>query len=152
MTQMVATEIEKLFSMLHDGSLTTAERQDGDLVLTIDCQYLAELIKPEWEYFLVRLKEPDVFAFEPWTDPGTPPVMITALDQIIAADLEILSAESTGDTAVITCHCWNGDGFKGGRLLICCQNVELYDQSGNLLSLETFGQHCRQYWERFEKM
>jgi len=143
-------QLESLFTMLHDGSIASATQQEGDLILTIDCQYLAELIDPGFERFVVRLNGLEWFAFDPWTDPGATPVAITALDRIIDADLEILSAESTGDTALITCKCWNADEFKGGHLSIRCADVALYDQNGAPLSLETLRQYCRQYWERFD--
>ena len=142
-------QLEAVFSMLHDGSITAGSRKSEKLLLTVDCAYLAGLIDPRFTNVLLVLGEPEIFVFEPWIEQNAPRLTMTDVDQIVSCELEILSADTVGDRVVVSCKAWNGDGFKGGNLSVRCKKIELYDESGAPLSPESLAKYSKRYWDGF---
>ena len=151
---MAATEdIRDIFSILHDGGITSWIGDKNLLTLTIECKYLAERIDKKFDVFFVELLNVYRLELEPWTIPiNLPTVIKTQFDDIFKAELEILSAEIKEDTVLVTCnqHSKKFD-YCGGNMTISCQSIKVFDQNKNELTIEEFEKICDEYWDEWSK-
>lgn len=136
----IANDARDLFSIFHDGSIVAVEKSGNDLRLKIDIQYLAELIEKNFEYFEVLLQQVRTFELATWEDGR-----ITDLAKIAAVEFGIQST-TLDETNKITVH---GDYYPdgGGTLYIDAAAYELYDQRGELMSLDQLKELSRYYWK-----
>lgn len=151
---MTATEdIRDIFSILHDGAISAWTGDKNLLTLTVECQYLAERIDKSFDKFYVELLSVDKLELDPWANPVDLPVIIkTDLSDIFKAELEILSAEIKDDTVIVTCNQNDTDfDYCGGNLTIGCQTIKVFDQNKNELTIEQFGEICKNYWDEWNK-
>lgn len=139
-------DIENVFNMLHDGSITGWSGDRHCLTLRVDCEYLAERIDPSFESFFVELTEIEMLRFEAWT---TPVWILTNLAGISQNDLEILSAASKENRVEITCNCWNGPDFRGGTLLLSARSIKIFDQGRREITIEFLAGVAKKYWDKF---
>ena len=147
---MIATEnIRDIFSILHDGVISTWTGNKNLLTLTVECEYLAERIDKSFDNFYVELSLIDKIELAPWTNPSDIPAIIkTELHDIFKAELEILSADIKDNVVVVTCNQHNTDfDYCGGNLTISCQSIKVFDQSQNELTIEQFDKICNEYWD-----
>lgn len=151
---MTATEdIRNIFSILHDGTISAWAGDKDLLTLTVDCEYLAERIDKSFDKFYVDLIKVNKLEFDPWTNPiDLPTITKTDYPDIFKAELEILSADIKDDVVVITCnqHDTSFD-YCGGNLTISCQTIKVFDQNKNELTIEQFGEICKNYWDEWSK-
>ena len=139
------------FSIFHDGTITDWSGDRHHLRLTIECEYLAELIDPTFDTFFVELFEIDFLEFEPWPNPADLPVVLkTDLHAIFLAELEILHANEKENGCVeIVCNQHDSRyDYCGGRLLISCLSVSVTDQLNNPLTIDELDIICNRYWNR----
>lgn len=151
---MTATEdIRDIFSVLHDGTISTWTGDKSLLSLTIECGYLAERIDKSFDKFYVELSNIEKMELDPWTNPvDLPTVIKTDLADIFKAELEILSADIKDDTVVVTCNQSDPDfDYCGGDLTISCKKIKVFDQNKNELTIDKFGEICKNYWDEWSK-
>lgn len=146
-------EIRDIFSILHDGTISTWTGDKIFLTLTIDCEYLAERIDKSYDKFFVELFNIDKIELDPWTIPtDLPTVTKTDIVDIFKAELEILSADIKGEKVVIACNQHNTNfDYCGGNLIISCETIKVFDQNKNELTIEQFDVICRSYWDEWSK-
>lgn len=151
---MTATEdIRDIFSILHDGTISACTGDKNLLTLTVDCQYLAERICKSFDKFYVELISVDRIELDPWTNPiDLPNIVKTEYTEIFKAELEILSADIKDDVVIVTCnqHDTNFD-YCGGNLIISCQTIKVFDKNKNELTIDQFGEICKNYWDEWSK-
>src|SRR5690606_4579782 len=83
-------DISDVFSVFHDGGITDFSRKGNDMKMTISCEYLAELISPEFADFHVELKNVQKLEFDPWMNPiERPKRKFKSPEEIFITDLEI---------------------------------------------------------------
>ena len=145
-------EIEELFNILHDGVIETAKLTNSDLKLTIDIQYLAELINKRYELIIVVLTSIKKVAFEPWTNEfKTDSSWIELFD----SEIEIIKTETNEIGEIIIhsrCHNAKKYGFEGGQLLLDCEDYKIFDEVGTPLPLTKLKEISSYYWnEKFGK-
>ena len=149
---MTAVEaVRDIFSILHDGTISSWNGDATSLTLTVECQYLAELIDPSFDQFYVELGEVKELFLLTWPNPAyLPEQKLAQLRDIFAAELEILSAEIDDDRTVVVCnqHDTKFD-YCGGNLVIDCATVKIYDQSKTVLRAERLNEICKSYWDRW---
>ena len=119
------------------------------LILTVECEYLAERIDKSFDNFYVELSIIDKIELDPWSNPFYIPAIIkTELRDIFKAKLEILSADIKDTVVVVSCNQHNTDfDYCGGNLTISCQSIKVFDQSKNELTIEQFDKICNEYWD-----
>jgi len=151
---MTATEdIRDIFSILHDGTISACTGDKDLLTLTVDCEYLAERIDKSFDKFYVDLIKVNKLELNPWTNPiDLPTITKTDYSDIFKAELEILSADIKDDVVVITCnqHDTRFD-YCGGNLTLSCQAIKVFDQNKNELTIDQFGEICKNYWDEWSK-
>ena len=146
---MTATNnIRDIFSVLHDGAISSWEGDKSFLTLTVDCQYLSELIDKSFDRFYVELLKVDKLFLETWPNPFDLPVQtLTELNDIFKADLELLSAEIKDGKVEIACNQHDIDfDYCGGTLTISCETIKIYDQDKNELTVEQINILSNKYW------
>ena len=152
--RMTATsDIRDIFSILHDGTISAWTGDKNLLTLTVDCEYLAERIDKSFDRFYVELKNVDKLELDPWTNPiDLPTIVKTNYADIFKAELEILSADIKEDVVVVACnqHDTSFD-YCGGNLTISCRKINIYDQNKNELTIDQFGEICKNYWDEWSK-
>ena len=141
-------DIRDIFSILHDGMTSTWTGDKNLLTLKVDCDYLAERIDKSYKSFYIECKQIEKIEFHPWIIPtDLPPVLLTNLEDIFKASLEILSADIENGFVRITCSQDNTDfNYCGGTLLLSCKSVKIFDQEKRQLTIEDFGNICKGYW------
>jgi hypothetical protein len=151
---MTATDdIRDIFGILHDGDICGWTGDKNLLTLRIECLYLAERIDKSYDSFFVDLVKVDTLHLTTWPNPRDLPVLnLTDIEDIFKANLEILSADKTGDKVVVVCsqHDTSFD-YCGGNLTIGCERIKIYDQNKNELTIDDFDSICKSYWDDMSK-
>ena len=143
-------KIADYFSLFHDGTIIDFFKEKNDLILTIDCQFLAELINPEFKRFFIKLNSIESIEFKTWPrDLNTKPKILKNLTDIFHGNLEINSAEPLTDNEVqIECIQYDTSmEFSGGHLKINCKNIQIFDEKNNELSEDKLDWLQKNYWE-----
>ena len=137
-------EAKNVFSIFHDGELSYFSGKLQQLMLKVDCQYLAERIDPTFVCFYVELHHVEKLAFDPWGEPiGTMGVVRFGLQEVFAKELEILSADVIGEVVSLQCN--------GGSLTFSCKGIKVFDQNRRALTSEALADICRDYWDDWSK-
>ena len=127
-----------LWNLLHDATLAAVEGSvPGDLLLTIECDYIREMLPRTGAGFVVRLCGCSFFEFEPYDQP--PYADLPAIGQL---ELEILSAEA-GNPLAICC--------TGGTLRLRYESAEIALDSGKAISLGELDRAAARYWRQWEQ-
>jgi hypothetical protein len=151
---MTATEdIESIFSFLHDGTISAWTGNKNLLVLTVDCEYLAERIDKSFDKFYIELHKIKKIELDPWANSTDIPAVIKSdLVDIFKAELGILYAEINDDAVVVTCDQTDKDfDYCGGNLTINCEIIKVFDQNKNELTIDQFEEICKNYWDEWRK-
>lgn len=139
-----------VFSILHDGIITSYSQTDSRLTLKVECSYLAERIDKRFNSFYIALDAVNHLSFITWPNPfNEPELRLMLVSDIFKAPLEILSADIKNDKVVIICNQHDlRFNYCGGQLLISCDNVQIYDNDSNSLSIDTLDSIANDYWNR----
>ncbi|MDD2346531.1 MAG: hypothetical protein PHY85_10385 [Bacteroidales bacterium] len=145
----VLNDIRDIFSIFHDGGIVDCKGDFNKLTLTIQCNYLAELINPDFENFYLDLTEINKLDFDPWMNPiDLEKIDFDSHEDYLKVDLEILSAEIKDDSIIVTCNQHDTDlDFCGGILMISAKNFNLYDHKMTPMTIDQLDLICRKYWD-----
>lgn len=119
----------------------------------MDCEYLAERIDKTYDKFYVELTRIDELFLSTWPNPFDLPVQtLTELSDIFKAELEILSADMKEREVIIACNQHDTDfDYCGGNLTISCERIKVFDQNKMELTIDQFGEICKNYWNEWSK-
>jgi len=145
----VQNDIRDIFSIFHDGGIVDCKGDLHKLTLTVQCNYLAELINPDFENFYLDLIEVNKLDFDPWMNPiDLEKIHFDSYEDYLQVDLEILSAEIKDDMVIVTCNQHDTDlDFCGGNLMISAINFNLYDHKMTPMTIDQLNLICRNYWD-----
>lgn len=141
-------DLSDVFSILHDGIITSYSENDRRLTLKVECCYLAELIDKRFDSFYIALDTVNHLSFITWPNPFDEPVIqLTLVEDVFKAPLEISSAEIKNDQVLISCNQHDlRFNYCGGQLLINCEVVHVYDNDGKELSIYSLDSLAKEYW------
>ena len=140
------------FSHLHDGSIIFEKEENTNQVWKIDCEYLAEMINPQFTFFWIKIFDCKSLEFKPWLNPTElkQPIWKTT-NEIFKAELEILSVEEKDNQIKIHCNQYDEEfNFSAGELFLDCQGIKVFDEEWNEISFEELDKVCERYWKKFE--
>ncbi|TBO40049.1 hypothetical protein [Pedobacter kyonggii] len=100
----IIDKVADVFNILHDGSIKKWLNNEHVLTLKISCQYLAELIHPDYNFFFIDLVGARIVELEPWWDNIMENDILIKLEEIFAGELEILSAKVVEDKVQVACN------------------------------------------------
>lgn len=149
-------EVENIVTIingLHDGVIILEKEENENLVWRVDCEYLAQMINPTFQFFWVKVNALKSITFNPWFISTELPSEIWKMPkEIFKNELEILSAEIEGEKIRVICNQGNPKfNYKGGELLLKCKSIELFDEKWNRLNDLDFRKMVTEYWRQFEK-
>ncbi|WP_215226681.1 hypothetical protein [Echinicola shivajiensis] len=144
----VLNDIQDIFSIFHDGEIVDCKGDFNKLTLTIQCNYLAELINPDFENFYLNLSEINKLDFDPWMNPiGLEKTDFDSYEDYLKVDLKIISAEIKDDSIIETCNQHDADlDFCGGNLMVSVKDFNLYDHNMTPMTIDQLALICRKYW------
>ena len=145
--------IRDIFSIFHDGGIIDYKGDLNKMTLTIQCNYLAELIKPDFENFYVDLINITKLEFDPWINQiDLPKREFNNYEEFLKEDLEIISTEIKDSYVFISCYQHNTDlGYSGGNLMISAHDIKVYAHDREPMTIEQLNSICRLYWGKFGK-
>lgn len=129
------------WNLLHDGSIEQADRRGERLSLTIDICYLREMFREPGSFFTLELLGVSEFIYTPYDE-----AVVTKVDEIVAADIEILSADGSGGIVEV---CARGFRDNGGTIRLGYSALAIRFDTGESLALAALEQAAGQYWEQF---
>lgn len=149
----VLEDIKDIFSILHDGTITSWIGDRNSLTLAIECLYLATRINKSFDKFYVELNQVTELKLSTWPNPFNQPVKIlTDLSEIFKAELEILSADIKDNSVLISCNQTDTKfNYCGGNLTLNCSEIKIYNQNKQELTIEQINKICQSYWDNFGK-
>lgn len=142
-------DIEDIFSILHDGTIESWNGDINKLTLKVSCLYLAELIDNSFEYFYIELYNINKIELFAWMNPiNLEQKIFTELEDIFKAELEILSADKKENDVIIACNQHDLEfDYCGGNLTLNCEEIKIFDEMKNHLSIDDIDNICNKYWK-----
>ena len=144
-------EIANVFSIFHDGDIMLFLEEGNNQTWKINCQYLAELIDPTFEYFLIEINNCSLLDFHPWINvEDSPKVDLKKSSEIFSVDLEILSANLNNQKIEITCNREDKNiDSSGGILILDCKSITVSNQRKEEINLSKLKEISSNYWNNF---
>ena len=144
---MPLEDIAFAFCIFHDGVIEGWTGNANILTLKIGT-YLAKCIDKSFDSFYVDLIHIEKIELDPWidSDPSST-LLVTELEKIFEAEWEIMRGDVEGDNVLVTClQSDKKFNYSGGNLFIKCQEVKIFDQNRNELTLAEIHNICKGYW------
>ena len=139
--EIMNKEIE-IWNILHDGVLTAFPNKDKSLLtIFVHIPYLRKRIEPVGVCFVLKLsgvKSCRFFDFDGKEEDFN--------ESLNAMGIEILSAGSIGNTAMPV-----EIQTSLGTIILEYENIGLFLESGNEVSLETIAKASTEYWQEWSK-
>ena len=130
-----------IFNMFHDGSIMAIEHREDALVLTIDIEYIAELVNPQYKVFFVYLFGVEDISLTAWyRNDFKRSETFTEVEKIAKLEPEILSAKPVGKKVSISCNFHNN--FACGKLNFNANSLTILDKNNKEVTQEEFKGLC----------
>lgn len=133
--------IQEILSVFQEGVFEELSLSDKDVNFKIECKYLADQIKSEYECFYGVFKSVRDIFFIPWDDDLTE---IRSTEEIRKLKLEILSVDLEDNFLKIYCNCQ--DAYTGGNLFINASSIRIFDEDFIELRFEDLLELSDKYW------
>lgn len=146
----ILEDIRDTFAIFHDGTVAAWAGDRNLLTLTIECEYLAERIDKSFDKFYVELFKPHRLEFLPWSYPEEVVESKTDIKDIFKEEFEILYAKIIDNAVYIDCNS-HGNNSYGGCMIVSCEDIKIYDQNKNLLTIDMLDKISNEYWDDLAK-
>lgn len=143
--------IAEIFSMFHDGVISSHLSSKDGLLLIVEIRYLAQRIHPAYTKFLVCLFDAKDIQFHTWpNNADNPAKSITAIDEIFKPRLAILQSEVRNQKIEVVCNQASADfPYCGGELEFHAESATVSDESGRFWRLEELEALSKAYWDEW---
>lgn len=131
--------IARVFNILHDGSIVACELKDKNLEITVEIEYLAEMIHPSFKKFYIVLSNYSNVNFTPW------PVKKEE-EPAINAELDILKTDSDTSAIEIMCQVDNSKELIGGILTFTATEIIIFTEDNKQITVDELQKIAEQYW------
>lgn len=151
-------ELADIFTIFHDGVIEDFQIDENNLYLTIGCVYLAELVNPSFESFILKLINIDKLELNSYsyiTDHSNTedyPIIISDIETIFEVEIDIFNAKS--DNEFVKVNIWivnDKSRFVANQLNIKCENYSLYNEENKPFSINRLYKISENYWTKFEE-
>lgn len=142
-------KIATVFSIFHDGVIVNHNSLTNGIELTVECQYLVELINANFTKFYLRLNDVTLLEFETWMNSAVLKSQLqTTSSDIFKTELEILSAEIKEGAVEVCCSQNNHEfNYSGGILKIVAKKITVYCENKKEISIERLCAIGNSYWK-----
>ncbi|MCB9222753.1 MAG: hypothetical protein H6582_01145 [Crocinitomicaceae bacterium] len=145
-------DISNVFSIFHDGGPEEWKIHNGNLSIKMYCQYLAELISPEFEFFTIELIGVKTLDYKPWEPFKIDHPELSLIDKLNKCEFEIATAELENGEVSVACHEHNSFfGTPGGQIILVADGIKINAQDGKDISIKQLTAICKSYWDNFGK-
>lgn len=142
-------DLRDLFSVFHDGGILSWKEGASVANVRIECQYLAELINPEFEWFGVQIRILKPTLFSAWNRTGENQLKVLATTDLFQkTEPEILSSEIEIQLVKVVANTHHTDDLAGGIIWIDGEIESIEDQNHRQLSLDEVKRIATGYWNR----
>lgn len=142
-------KIANYFSLFHDGTIKGYSIDKHDLILVIECKFLAEIINPNFTKFYIKLVLIESIEFETCPrDLKSSARTLYEINEIFREPWEILYSRPIVDNSV-SVECANlkpSSEYLEGKLKIKCKDILIEDESKKELSERKLEWLHEQYW------
>lgn len=142
---MVLKNQADILSIFHDGNFTKFIKNQRDVEFTIEIEYLAELISPMFSIFKGKLKKCTKLEYHVW---GEEHMIIDNLNTLGTLELEISDVEVKGNYVGVKCL---DDKNCGGDLVIVTEDITIFDENNQEVTLNKLIEICKSYWDSKHK-
>ena len=149
-------DLAKVFTIFHDGAICSYELSKSDLTLRISCQYLAEIINPDFENFYLSLHNVNLIELVTYTElkdnPATAPNLLSDVGTIFEEEIDIFNAKPFENYVEI--NCWQVNerlNHLGNKLRLNCAAYTLSTENRGVIPLTYLNEICTKYWRAFNK-
>ena len=150
MAEMLA-DICDLFCMLHDGTIVSHRHTGDSLALDVEIPYLAERIQPTFTLLHLKLENVRNLSFRSWPRNSESELpLIVDIREIFKPELSILECSmSDGIFEVVCSQSAETFNYCGGKLFFEADSVDVRDEEGRPVTIESLKSICRAYWAEF---
>jgi len=121
-------EIADVFTILHDGVISTDQIKQSPSKWKIECKYLAELIDESFDHFYIAFQGMEELSFTPWWNDDTSDAYEKLSD--VTCSLEILSGKlESGIISITFNHSSKNPNFAGGIYNFKTESIQIFDQN-----------------------
>lgn len=144
--------IRDIFSIFHDGSITSCYTNTDSLLMKVEISYLAERIDPNFSEFTLCIYGVSNIYFSTWlSDLKSEPVIIREIERIFKPELEILEGNIENEKIKVVCNQHSSEfDYCGGELYLSIISCEVLDEVGKSYSIEELDILCKEYWDEWE--
>lgn len=144
----ILEEQRDIIGAFHDGSIIEIIKNNHDIHLVVECQYIAEVINPEQRLIYVDLKYCEDLYFKFWEDEEE----IRDLSILNNLDMEINSAAIDDKYIKVSCILESGYQIptRGGVLYFKTNVIDLFDEEHRKITVEELKQTLFKYWASLE--
>ena len=145
--------ISAIFAIFHDGVIERYVSNQGNLYLTVDISYLAQLVQPGYCSFHVALHDVADVTFATWPKSAQAhPSVLTSLADIFIPALSLLSGEPDGNAIKVICNQPARDSLHcGGELRFRAWSACVTDAAGKQYALAELEELSRTYWDAWKE-
>ena len=148
MSEEVNSELNQIFNCFHDGYFESEiKHEKNDLLLKINIKYLANLIKPNYEYFYIKLITSRKIELVIYKENSRD--RINNPEDIFKLKPDIFSSVFNEYQVIIKSNINNYINNKSfyAELNISCENYKLYDQKLNEIDYRNVIELSEYYWK-----
>jgi hypothetical protein len=135
-------KMQDILSLFQEGMIESLKYLGKDLNFKIEYVFLADIINKDYTSFYGVFKNCADVYFEPWDDQQN---IITDPHEIGRLYLELLNTE-TVENGYLKIYCNCGNTYSGGNLLLKADDILLFDEEFNMLSLEQINELVEKFW------
>lgn len=139
-----------VLSIFHDGTISKYSGDRNKLTLTIDCQYLAELIDSKFHKFSAQITLVEELSLRTWPqNKSASSKTLTDLSKVFQAELEILNVTKNekGEKVLNCLQPESKFNYSGGELIIVAAEIQVFDQAGREMNIEQLLELAEKYWK-----
>ncbi|HLV24279.1 MAG TPA: hypothetical protein VKY36_05825 [Moheibacter sp.] len=146
-------QLSKIFNLFHDGAIESYRESSETLILKIECTYLANLLNQNFNFFILELKNISIIEFDIFNQSNSSIIKKSNdIHEIFSAEIQIFSSEIIN--GIVNVNCWQINdlkGYCGNNLKIVSENIQLYDEEMNNITIEDLSIISDNYWNNFHK-
>jgi hypothetical protein len=141
--------IRDIFSIFHDGVISSCQFRHGELCLEVEIQYLAELINSAFKKFQVSLKGVENIRFTTWpSDLKSEPQLLCDVSIIFEPKLDILEGNIKENQIQVVCNQASSNyDYCSGELYFSAVSAVVIDEAVKSYSIEELDSLCKDYWD-----
>lgn len=145
--------ISDVFAIFHDGGIVDQRVEGTDLVLTVEIEYLAQRVSPDYKSFQIRLAGARDMRFTTWpNERDAQPRQLASVDAIFAAELDILSSTVEDGAIRVVCNQPStAYDYCGGELVFHAERATVTDEAGTSYAIDALDKLCKGYWDHWRE-